>query len=195
MAEEPGNGIGSERAKFTLLPDNSGNEIDGSGSASFGAIAPDFGRGSGDVGDDFDPSIHVSRDKRNADGSYTRKRGRRSGSGNSNSGSSPKKTNQASLEALQRMLAIVHVGLAAATKSPELELDTEDARALTLATSNVLEQFDIKPDPKVEAVVGLVITAGSIYGPKLYLIRERRMDEAKERDKQRQAMGGIQIVR
>jgi hypothetical protein len=80
------------------------------------------------------------------------------------------------------MLSIVHVGLASVTKTPELVLDDDDAKALTGATCNVLEQFDITPNPKVAAVIGLVTTAGMIYGPKVYMIRERKKEEREARD-------------
>jgi len=52
-----------------------------------------------------------------------------------------------------------------------------EADALANAAANVLIEFDIQPNPKVQAIVGLVMTAGSIYGPRVYLIRERKKGE------------------
>jgi hypothetical protein len=77
------------------------------------------------------------------------------------------------------MLAIVHVGLASVTKTPELVLEEDEAKSLAMASANVLEQFDITPDPRVTAVLGLVTTCGMIYGPRVYLIRERKREENK----------------
>jgi hypothetical protein len=41
----------------------------------------------------------------------------------------------------------------------------------------VLIEFDITPNPKVQAIVGLVMCCGSIYGPRVYLVRERWKEE------------------
>lgn len=71
----------------------------------------------------------------------------------------------------------MHLGIASATKTPELSLDESEAESLAKATANVLEQFDIRPDPKIEAVVGLVTTASVIYGSKYYMIRQRKKEE------------------
>jgi len=159
--------------------------------ANPGFLTPD-GTGSGGVGndsggtgsDEFDASIHAGRDKRNADGSYRKKRGRKTGGNNSSSGTRTKAQNTASVEGLTRILAILHVGLAAATKTPELALDDSEVENLAKATATVLTEFDIRPDPKVEAVIGLVTAAGLIYGPRVYLITERKRLEAQERQKE-----------
>jgi uncharacterized PurR-regulated membrane protein YhhQ (DUF165 family) len=58
----------------------------------------------------------------------------------------------------------------------------QEAEALANATANVLIEFDIQPNPKVQAIVGLVMTAGSIYGPRVYLIRERKKAQQNERE-------------
>lgn len=78
---------------------------------------------------------------------------------------------------MARVLAIVHIGIAGATKTPELALEESEAEALANATANVLSEFDIRPDPKIEAVIGLVMVAGTIYGPRIYNIRERKKEE------------------
>lgn len=44
-----------------------------------------------------------------------------------------------------------------------------------------MEQFDLRPDPKTQAIIGLVMTAGMIYGPRAYLIQYRRSQEKAER--------------
>lgn len=143
----------------------------------------DAGNGGGSGGDDgrFDAAIHVSPDKRNADGSYTKKRGRKSGNNSSTtSRSSRKSDNSASLDSLTRVLSILHLGIAAATKAPEMALEDSESEALAKATANVMDQFDIKPDPKIEALIGLMMVAGSIYGPRVYLIKERKKEERLE---------------
>lgn len=142
----------------------------GSGGNSGGSGEPDEFR--------FDPERHVSPDKQNADGSFTRKRGRKPNGGTSTrSGSRKKGSNSASVEAVSRMLGMVHLGLAASTKTPELMLEDAEAMALSTAILNVADQFDFRPDPKIEVTIGLIITAATIYGPRAYNIRERLKKE------------------
>jgi len=78
------------------------------------------------------------------------------------------------------MLGIVHLGIATATKLPELALDSDDEKTLASAVLNVADQFDIRPDPKVEAILGLIVAAGVVYGPKVVMIRERKKEEKAE---------------
>ena len=165
--------------------DAENNGDDGASSATFlgGGDGGSSGSGERDAnGERFDASIHVSPDKRNADGSFRRKRGRKSGSATASTRSRSKANNQASIEGLTRMLAIVHMGLASATRTPELKIEDEEAEALAKSTAVVLEEFDIRPDPKIEAVIGLVTTAGMIYGPRVYLIAERKKMERRNRE-------------
>jgi hypothetical protein len=72
---------------------------------------------------------------------------------------------------------IIHAGLSGLTKTPELELEQDDARNLAEASANLLNEFEIKPDPKIEATIAFVVVAGSIYAPKLAMIRMRRQEE------------------
>lgn len=147
-----------------------------------GSIGGSGGDGSRDAnGDEFDPAIHVDPDKRNADGSFRKKRGRKA-TNSAAPRSRSKASNQASVEGLTRMLAIIHMGIASATRTPELKLEDEEAEALAKSTAVVLEEFDIRPDPKIEAVIGLVTTAGMIYGPRMYLIAERKKREKLNKD-------------
>lgn len=52
---------------------------------------------------------------------------------------------------------------------------------LANASANVLEQFDLKPDPKTQAIVGLIIAAGTVYGPRAYMITARKAQEKRAR--------------
>lgn len=132
--------------------------------------------GSDRDGDDsiFDPERHIGRDRINTDGTYRRKRKRRGSAGiNSSTKRSTKADLSASVDALTSTLIIVHAGLASLTKTPEWELSRDEGDALAKSLVSVLEQFDVTPDPKVQAIVGLVMTGGMIYGPKMYLYNER----------------------
>lgn len=146
------------------------------------------GGGSGPDSDGFDPAIHSSRDSRNADGSFRRKRGRKAGSGASSSTRS-KTSSAASVDALTNILVILHAGISTATKTPEIAIDNDDATTLAKATANVLAEFDITPDPKVAAIVGLVVAAGTVYGPMAVSIRMRKDAERKQRIQEQQSQG------
>lgn len=69
----------------------------------------------------------------------------------------------------------------AAIAAPELALSQDECTAITGATVTMLEAFDVKPDPRVEAVCGFVFTVGPIYATKAFLIRNRRNKERAER--------------
>lgn len=180
---EPNGGL--EGGNF--FPEGGDGGADNSGA---GAIAGFLGGGnsadgSGDVdsaGERFDGSVHTG--ERKSDGTWKRKRGRKVGSGNSSSTSKRQNRttsdHQASVEYLGRMLGYVHLGFGSAIKAPEIAgISKEENEAIATATVRVLDEFDIRPDPKVEAIVGLIVTAGSVYGPRVAMISMRKR---KERD-------------
>lgn len=164
-----------------------GEQIEqGNGSADNGAIA-----GSGESGH-IDPATlsGTSTDDvaRNDDGTVklklngepARKRGRKSGStnGTRSAGSASNSQNlKTAIDQLSNMIGFVHIGIANVAKCPEMLLAPQECQALAMATANVMEQFDIRPDPKVTAIVGLLTTAGTIYLPRTYLIQKRRAEE------------------
>jgi hypothetical protein len=76
---------------------------------------------------------------------------------------------------------ILHTGIAGISNTPELVIDEDEGRMLAAATANVMEEFDLKPDPKVQAIVGLVVAAGTVYGPRTVLIQMRKAQEKREK--------------
>lgn len=179
MGYEPFNLAGGNTGTADSDTDGNGSSVDLGTSATFlgGSDGSGSGGSGGDAGSDvFDPELHISPDKRNADGSFRRKRQRRNAGTSSPTRSGKKADYSASVDSLARMLGYLHMGVAAATKTPELVLTEDETKALSNATANVLSEFDIRPSPKAEAIVGLVVTAGGIYGPRAYFIRERIRD-------------------
>lgn len=172
--------------------ENSGTG-DAFGGVSLGSSATTAGNGGGN-GDDardafgtaFDPAIHSGRDKFNSDGSYSKKRGRRAGgSGPSASGQrSQTRANHSSsidaINALSNTLIIVHAGISSVTKVTELQIDKTEGDALAAALANILAEFDIAPDKRTQAIVGGIVTAGTIYGPRFYLYNERMKAQKKK---------------
>lgn len=131
------------------------------------------GGGTGDD-DDFDPAIHAGRDKRNADGSYQRKRGRKTGS-KPGSNSAPK--GAVNLAGIETILLSMHHMLAAATSTPELMLDEKEGKAMADAIAEVSKHYPMTIDPKTLAWINLASCATMIYGPRAYLIRQRKAQE------------------
>lgn len=91
------------------------------------------------------------------------------------------------------MLAVVHVGIAGITNTPEMALEDDEARLLAEAAVPVLDQFDFTPDPRFAAAFGLVVASARVYGPRYVLIRARKAKEAEdERAKKARPVGPSQ---
>lgn len=121
-------------------------------------------------------------------GKPNRKRGRKSGSGSGTSGSTGAKSvarnSQAvaiGLDTFSQSLMIVHMGLASFTGFDKFALEKKEADNLAASVANVMDQFDMTPDPKFTAVVGLVTTASMIYGPRIYLYKAHKSTKEKEK--------------
>jgi hypothetical protein len=151
---------------------------DNGGAGSGGAIDPaslagaaggDNGGGGGD--DDFDPAIHVGRNSTNADGSYRRKRGRKSATG------SAKAAPPVSVSGIEAVLVSLHTIAATVTRTPELVLDGTEAEAMAKSIAEVAKHYPTNIDPKLMAWVNLSATSAMIYGPRLWLIRDRKDKE------------------
>lgn len=162
-----------------------------------GAIDPAAALGgSGNSGSgpgDYDPAIHAGPDKFNADGTRTRKRGRKSGGGNSGTNSSPKKKASHTLDVTttQAVLLSIHTAAAAVFKTPELVLADQEAEALAKALVEIERLYPAQIDPRVLAWINLVGTAGMIYGTRIFAIQARY---ASEREARRNSEQGGEII-
>jgi hypothetical protein len=67
------------------------------------------------------------------------------------------------------MLSLVHVGLAAQFH-PSLAINEEESKLLAQSVVNLLDQYDIVPDDKTTALVGLIMACAQIYGPRAVMI-------------------------
>lgn len=160
-----------------------------------GSFKPDFAGSRDSGGDDFtfDPVRHVGTDKRNADGSYRRKRGRRAATGSDSGGTGTRRRSKSSVsdvEAIAFAIAITVGGISSAIKAPELNVSDDESKVLGSATANFMDQFDLKPDPKITALVGLFGAFGTVFGPKVAMMMERQRQEKQDK-KERKANGII----
>ncbi len=71
----------------------------------------------------------------------------------------------------------MHTGVAAISTTPELAIDKAESDLLADATVNLLKEFDITPDPKLQAAVALVVAAGTVYAPRVVTIKMRKARE------------------
>lgn len=114
---------------------------------------------------------------RNKDGSPRKRRGRKRGS-NSGKGNA---TNNQAINTLSQTLYILHMGIANITKFDDFKLNEKEAETLASATANVADAFDFQPDPRFQAVAGLVSVSAMIYGPRIYLYRKHLAEKDKEK--------------
>jgi hypothetical protein len=169
-----------------IIFERGGGKVDSFNPADLGRSDEPGNDDNGNRGTDggyFDASIHAGPDKRNADGSYTLKRGRKPGGSGNHSGGRARRAPkvESSLEGIQGLLIGVHEMLAAVTVSPELTINNGEAVTMSKALKQLADQYDMVIDPKVAAWVNLIGVAGFIYGPRAVMIRERLKDEAKAR--------------
>lgn len=96
------------------------------------------------------------------------------------------KTKQAlDLTGLGRILYGIHDALATISKTPELKLSDDESNRIASAAADVAKHYNIEADPKIIAWVGLGGTCIAIYGPRMYMISERKAKEVAERKRLR----------
>lgn len=76
---------------------------------------------------------------------------------------------------------MVHLGLANIVGEPLLAIDKPEGDMLANASANLLAQFDLAPDPKTQAIIGLLLACGAVYGPRVIMYRAREAQKAKEK--------------
>jgi hypothetical protein len=71
--------------------------------------------------------------------------------------------------------------MAAMTKTPELELEAEEANGLATSGLTLAAMYDITPDPKLQAAILFAGQVGMIYGTRIVAIRARKAQEKEEK--------------
>lgn len=173
--EPPSNELAGVFVSLGAVDPNGSNRGSGGGSTSDGI------RDS--RGDAFDPEQHIDPGKRNADGSFRRKRrgGPRASTGTKRKSSK----GNVSLDNVETLLVGLHSMLAAFTGFEDINLSQPDeSEPLAKAVIEVTALYDL-PVISKEAIawVGLIMVCGKVYGPKAALIKmelDRRKEEKKE---------------
>jgi hypothetical protein len=96
-----------------------------------------------------------------------------------------KKRAPKSNDGLARTLQGLHLSLAFLTKIEELAIEEQEANALATAIDGVLQEFDLSMSPQAQAIANLAMVAGSIYLPRIYMIKmAKAQKEAEEKAKE-----------
>ena len=83
--------------------------------------------------------------------------------------------------------------LAAAVKTPELELDKEEGKLLAENIAAVNAHYGKVIDPKVMAWTGLIMACGKVYAPRVVAIK-MRLSVEKEQRKPQQRNNVVQMA-
>lgn len=171
----------ARKSSSDIQPDNddldgqNGGDAPGNSESENGTIGIDP---AGIIDDNFarDDSGNIIYNK---SGSPRKKRGRKPGSFNASKGNREDLKN--SIDTLANMIGFAHIGIATISKCPEMALEENEAKAIAGATARVLEVFEIRPDPRIEAIVGFGATIGPIYASRYFMIRNRVKKEREDR--------------
>lgn len=169
MAEKQGTGDGTG-AIFSFDADN-GNSADsgnvtGGNTPPLGSVDPAAARG--DTGGSNNASPNPPK----------RGRGRPKGSGKSAGAGATKTATPLDLNFVQFSLMGIHTMLASVTKTPELELNDDEAERIAKSIQNVAQYYPVYVDAKTQAWMALIMTAGAIYGSRGIAIAARMKTEA-----------------
>jgi hypothetical protein len=70
---------------------------------------------------------------------------------------------------------------AAFLKTPELELEPDEAKQLAAAIAEVQKHYPMTISPEAMAWTNLGMACAMVYGPRLYLVRNRQKEEKAQR--------------
>lgn len=110
----------------------------------------------------------------------TSNRGRKSGGSGTapKSGTSKARGNDSqSVKGLEKLLISLHMMAAAATKTPELMLDNQEAAMMASAINAVQNHYDFNVSAEVTIWVNLISASAAVYGPRAVVIYSRKKKE------------------
>lgn len=83
-----------------------------------------------------------------------------------------KTTEKVDAAGFARQLVGVHAILASVTANPIWQINDSEAAQLATAIEGIAAQYDLEVNPKVAATLNFAFVAATIYGPRIYLMRE-----------------------
>lgn len=78
-------------------------------------------------------------------------------------------------------LLAVHIALAGVSHCPELELDEDEARKVTVALDRLAGHYNVVPSETAKVWINFAGAIGSVYGPRAIAIKKRLDREAANR--------------
>jgi hypothetical protein len=78
-------------------------------------------------------------------------------------------------------LVVLSMGIAGATKTPEVEIDKSEGDLLASSLVNLAAQFDFEPDPKAQAIIATGVAFVTVAFPRVVMYRARKAQERKEK--------------
>lgn len=85
------------------------------------------------------------------------------------------------VDALAQLLMLAHGTIASLTKTPEMEINQNEARMLANPLSELMVLYDITPPPQMLLAMQMIHGCSYVYGPRILMIRSRLKVEAEER--------------
>jgi len=71
-----------------------------------------------------------------------------------------------------RQLVGVHAIIASVTGNPIWQINDNEAAQLAASIEGIAAQYDLEVNPKIAATLNFAFVAATIYGPRIYLMRE-----------------------
>lgn len=169
----PDSGIGVIDGAGGDVDGNGGieNAIGGDDSGGLRTVNPaDIGGNPGSDAADSHGGGSGNDGKQYAGAKRGRKPGQKNGTGKAAQGNST-----VSISGLEKSLIGIHTALAALTKSPEFNIDKDEARAIAEASANVARHYNATINPKMADWFALIGCLGAIYGPRFVaMVRNRK---------------------
>lgn len=90
----------------------------------------------------------------------------------------------------------LHKGIAGLLKSPEFELDADEAKMLSENMVNVASQYSVEVNPKYMAWLALIGCLMAVYGPRFgaMAIRKHNKKQPQQSEPEAPMRGGLQAV-
>jgi hypothetical protein len=117
-------------------------------------------------------------------GVEAKKRGRPAGSGNAQRKAS------SDIPAIANQLMFWHSAASKLLKQPLIEIERDEADMLAKSLAKLMEEYSIVISGKTAAIVGMLVSVGAIYGPRVMLIQEIKERERKQKTPELSAVNG-----
>jgi hypothetical protein len=147
-------------------------------------IEPSDGVNTPDDSSGLDPAANVTpkrgRGRPPKSGAASGPNGNASGTGApAGAGKTSKASAPLDLDALAMQLVGVHAIAAKLLRAPELAIGLDEGKTLAKAIKQIASQYQVNISPKAMAFYQLIAACSVVYGPRAFMIANRKSQEAK----------------